>query len=110
MTNIIGQMLIVLAVNVTTNYAEFVKHTPESVELSNDIALVGTGMIWAATDETTNAPVSKQVETRIGICTPARRTNYMFSVWSHEIIAHGLPECWLATRLRWDTSGVGVNQ
>ena len=110
MTNIIGQLLIVLAVNVTTNCAEFVKHDTETVAMSNGVEWTGTGTVYVATAQTTNAPVSKQIETRVGAYTPKGSTNYMFSVWTTEVMTNGLPDCWFRSSIHWDSVGLGVNK
>ena len=123
MTNIIGQLLIVLAVNVTTNCVEFTKfeeaETPlcdsHVIDMSTSYItwaqgpIIGTGVLWVATDATTNVPISKQIETRIGTNTKGGGSQYLFSVWSAEAMTNGLPDCWRRLSVHWDSIGVGVS-
>ena len=101
MTNIIGQILIVLAVNVTTNTAEFVRYEASDVLLheATHSSSVGTGTVWDATTATTNAPVSKQTETRIGCTTKQGKTRYLFSIFKNEPVKNDLGKGWFYTPL-----------
>ena len=111
MTNVIGQILMVLAVNTTTNTAQFTKYAAEAAVLSNGVEL-SVGQTWAATAQTTNAPVAVTTETRIGTTTKDGGTQYLFSVYSTKSVDNGLRsgDGWFCAEIYMSgCSGIAVN-
>ena len=88
MTNLIGQLLMVLAVNVTTNTVQYTEYreVPAAILIGHGSAeQAGVGL--ESTGAVTNVPASITTEIRIGDA----NNNYMFSTWHTDTVGNDLP-------------------
>jgi len=107
MTNIVGQLLTVLAVVTTTNTATFrqYKEVESGLAIGHGMEATTNGVAYEQTDKTKIVPVSITHEIRIGDC----YSNYYFSAWQTvDLPRPKFPEWMQEDHLLVGYSGVGV--